>query len=178
MPQVSDVLGWSAFLLLLLRYFGFGTFAIAYWDASVFVRVAIQVHAASRGSSLAAGGGGRRCRDGEAVEGDRRTRMASPRPRTPPSQQQQRRPSPPHPRQDVFDPKEGRQPKARISHMALMSMYEDIMATDAETIQHQQATIQSQQETIRSQREMVHRLRLLVEAQDSWIEEHLEEPLE
>lgn len=75
MPEVSDVLGWSAFLLLLLRYFGFGTFAIAYWDASVFVRVAIQVHAASRGSSLAAGGGGRRCRDGEAVEGDRRTRM-------------------------------------------------------------------------------------------------------
>jgi hypothetical protein len=55
-----------------------------------------------------------------------------------------------------------------------MHMYEEIMASDAETIQVQQATIQNQQEVIRAQREVMRKLQVLVDAQDLWIEEHLE----
>lgn len=58
----------------------------------------------------------------------------------------------------------------------VMKMYEDIIASDAETIQVHQATIHSQQEIIRSQREMIQKLQHLVEVQDAWIDEHLEEP--
>lgn len=65
-------------------------------------------------------------------------------------------------------------PKQNPSHGAIMQMYEEIIASDAETIQVQQAAITSQQEIIRSQREMIQKLQQLVEGQDAWIEEHLE----
>lgn len=44
------------------------------------------------------------------------------------------------------------------------------MASDAETIQVQQATIRAQQDVIRAQREMMRDLQRLVDAQDAWIE--------
>lgn len=59
-------------------------------------------------------------------------------------------------------------------YTSTISLYEDIMCADAETIEVQQATIHSQREIICSQREMIQKLQQLVEAQDNWIEEHLE----
>jgi hypothetical protein len=60
------------------------------------------------------------------------------------------------------------------SYETIMKVYEDIVASDAETMQVQQQTIQSQQEIIRSQRDMIRRLQQLIEVQDIWIEERLE----
>lgn len=48
------------------------------------------------------------------------------------------------------------------------------MASDAETIQVQQATIRTQQEVIRAQREMMRDLQRLVDAQDAWMEGQVE----
>jgi hypothetical protein len=63
-------------------------------------------------------------------------------------------------------------PESLPSHAALMKLYEDIIASDAQTIQVQEATIHSQQEVIRSQRDVVLRLQRLVDAQNAWIGEH------
>ncbi|KAF2653317.1 hypothetical protein K491DRAFT_603107 [Lophiostoma macrostomum CBS 122681] len=55
-----------------------------------------------------------------------------------------------------------------------MKMYEDIIAADTETMRVQQGTIHAQQDIVRSQADMIARLQQVVEAQDAWIEEHLE----
>jgi hypothetical protein len=49
------------------------------------------------------------------------------------------------------------------------------MASDAETIQVQQATIRALQEVVRAQRGMMKDLQRLVDAQDAWIEDQVEE---
>jgi hypothetical protein len=61
------------------------------------------------------------------------------------------------------------------SSASLLSLYEDIMASDAETIQVQQATIRALQEVVRAQRGMMKDLQRLVDAQDAWIEDQVEE---
>jgi hypothetical protein len=61
------------------------------------------------------------------------------------------------------------------TYLSILAIYKNIMGSDAETISVQQSTIHSQQEIIHSQREMIQKLQNLVETQDAWIEEHLEE---
>jgi hypothetical protein len=52
-----------------------------------------------------------------------------------------------------------------------VELYEDIIASDAQTIQVQQRTMASQQDIIRSQSEMIMKLRHLLEEQDRRIED-------
>ncbi|OAG01397.1 uncharacterized protein CC84DRAFT_1060187, partial [Paraphaeosphaeria sporulosa] len=52
-----------------------------------------------------------------------------------------------------------------------LQLYEDIIASDAQTIQVQQDTMAAQQETIRAQAQMIKNMRLLLERQDERIEE-------
>ncbi|KAK7187838.1 hypothetical protein DPSP01_010884 [Paraphaeosphaeria sporulosa] len=54
---------------------------------------------------------------------------------------------------------------------SILQLYEDIIASDAQTIQVQQDTMAAQQETIRAQAQMIKNMRLLLERQDERIEE-------
>lgn len=53
----------------------------------------------------------------------------------------------------------------------LIPLYEDIIASDAQTIQTQQATLAAQQEIIRAQAQMIQKLRHVLEEQDRTMEE-------
>lgn len=54
---------------------------------------------------------------------------------------------------------------------AIIELYEDIMASDAQTIQVQQQTMASQQDIIRSQAQMILKMRHVLDEQDRRIEE-------
>ncbi|KAL5386726.1 hypothetical protein PMIN06_010816 [Paraphaeosphaeria minitans] len=89
------------------------------------------------------------------------TRKSTP----PPAPALQRCPSPPPYRLD--QPKSAAEPRSE----SILQLYEDIIASDAQTIQVQQDTMVAQQETIRAQAQMIKNMRLLLETQDERIEE-------
>jgi hypothetical protein len=57
------------------------------------------------------------------------------------------------------------------STVGIIELYEDIIASDAQTIQVQQQTLTSQQDIIRSQAQMIVKLRHLLEEQDRRIDD-------
>jgi hypothetical protein len=64
-----------------------------------------------------------------------------------------------------------RSEKQQDTSSAIITLYEDIIASDAQTIHVQQQTLTSQQDIIRSQAQMIVKLRHLLEEQDKRIEE-------
>jgi hypothetical protein len=82
-------------------------------------------------------------------------------PRTPHS-------SPPPPPYSASPP---RSEKQQETSTAIINLYEDIIASDAQTIHVQQQTLTSQQDIIRSQAQMIVKLRHLLEEQDRRIED-------
>ena len=82
-------------------------------------------------------------------------------------------PTPPPPPYSL-SPSKTSQPKPSVD--TIIRLYEDIMASDSQTIEVQQETLCSQQDIIRSQAQVIRRMRQVLEEQDARIEE-LEEQL-
>ncbi|ORY12440.1 hypothetical protein BCR34DRAFT_600655 [Clohesyomyces aquaticus] len=173
MATLSDLLEWSAFSWLFFRSIGVCVFAFVSINANVFLRasIQIQVHPATKGAPLSnqncsAHRDVRRRNDHYIAPSNRQQAL----PRTPLNT------PPPQHRRPFDDEEYSVSPKQqqKASYTSIMSMYEEIMASDAQTIQVQQEHIQSQLEIIRSQRDMIQRLQELVEERDAWIDEYLE----
>jgi hypothetical protein len=54
---------------------------------------------------------------------------------------------------------------------SIIALYEDIMASDSQTIKVQQETMRAQQEIIRSQAQVISKMRMVLEEQDRRIDE-------
>lgn len=198
-PDMWDVLLdlWAGCALLCLFVRAVAVCVVGFVSANawVFVGAAIQVQAGSgsgsgavsKGAARPAGSRRRRMRSADArvdrgvASAERRRDDTSIRPR-PTSLP----PSPPSPGRRQRDaafpsiapvrlPSPSSKEQQRISPASLLALYEDIMASDAETIQTLQATVRAQQEVILAQRGMMRDLQRLIDAQDAWIEAQMEE---
>lgn len=79
-----------------------------------------------------------------------------------PAEQDYHQPPPPY----SFDPPKS---ESKAQHDAIVRLYEEIMASDAETINVQQRTLETQQDTVRSQAHMIKQMRDILEMQDTHI---------
>ncbi|KAH3908942.1 hypothetical protein HBI56_124410 [Parastagonospora nodorum] len=165
-PDAAKILAYVAFVWLALRSLSACTFVFFGLNLEVCRVAAIQVQGRRTGCSSPGRAGSER-----ANPTQRRTANSSSRlPSKGPQRAERHTPPPPpysfSPLSPTSDSK-----CADPTSASLITLYEDIIASDAQTIQVQQETMASQQDIIRSQSQMIMKLRHLLEEQDQRIEE-------
>ncbi|KAH7069314.1 hypothetical protein FB567DRAFT_245277 [Paraphoma chrysanthemicola] len=177
MPQLPldniATLSWSAFFLFVLRSISVCAFLCVSVDWDTLLRAAIHVHVEAghrtqRSTTPACSA--KPGRNGSAVKSStsgRRQPTKGPTADVPSDAQQHPRCSPPP--YSVDAPKSASSFNATES--SIIALYEDIMASDSQTIKVQQDTMRAQQEIIRSQAQVISKMRMVLEEQDDRIEE-------
>jgi hypothetical protein len=182
-PDAAKILAYVAFVWLALRSLSACTFVFFGLNLEVCRVAAIQVQGRRTGCSSPRRAGSERAnptprRTGKAsstlkceVQADASEANSSSRLPSKGPQRAERHTPPPPPYS--FSPpsptSDSRSPDPTSA--SLITLYEDIIASDAQTIQVQQETMASQQDIIRSQSQMIMKLHHLLEEQDQRIEE-------
>jgi hypothetical protein len=191
-PEGAKLLAWIAITWLAMRSFSICTFVFLFMNLNIGQVAAIEVY-----TKVAATPSSRTCRNATRRPNEQGNQATTPSPRNhgkPTSKRlypsivsdkhqvnvpsslpkgthhsrRQQYSTPPPPPYSVDPPSsDDKQPTA----VGIIELYEDIIASDSQTIQVQQQTLASQQDIIRSQAQMIVKLRHLLEEQDRRIED-------